>query len=482
MNFPIDATLRKKDPQEAADTGLLLWRENFAGLLLFFAIPFWICAFSLRLLPGSLHYLSWLVLWFFKPFFDRLVLHVISVRFFESGADYKRLLQGLGKTLRRGLLGDLLWRRFSPLRASMMPVRTLEYGSKSRKEALKRKTLLKTGGLNYCFYLTFWGLALETALLAGEYLFVYMMAGFLTGEYFSLTSEFLASAEVYFFAAWCFNYMLVETIYVCMGFSLYINSRINTEGWDIEIIFRGFAKKLRDKKAAGILMIVFVVFLFFPVNASTEELIPAQDAPLHILREIIDSPEFEEEKTTWGVRLKNPIELRDTPQIHVNPIFEKIRIIIGYILRSVLVIIIAVLAVFLFYYTGKFIREKNPAALKSKLTALNGLSSANPDELLEKSVNFHKIGNPRLAWGYCTAAAISVLSMRYNLSFPPNATENECADIAISSPDSVRRDDSEAFRSLINHWVNLAYAGHLPPEGSFEEAIAFCRCLRSADE
>jgi hypothetical protein len=41
--------------------------------------------------------------------------------------------------------------------------------------------------------------------------------------------------------------MLVETLYVCMGFSLYINSRIEVEGWDIEITFRSFAEKLRKK-------------------------------------------------------------------------------------------------------------------------------------------------------------------------------------------------------------------------------------------
>ena len=478
MNIPFDVTLRKKEPREAADTGLLLWRENFISFIIFFAIPFWIFAFSLRMLPGSFQYLAWPVLWYLKPLFDRLILHVISVRFFEKGADHKRLLQGLGKTMRRGLLGDLLWRRFSPLRSSMMPVRALEYGGSAEKKVSKRKELLKIGGINYCFFLTIWGIALETALIIGEFLFVYMMAGFLTGEYFLFTSEFFINAEVYFFAAWCFNYMLVETIYVCMGFSLYINSRINMEGWDIEIMFRSFAKKLKDKKAAGVLMIILTVFLLIPANVPADELLPVQNVPLDILQEITDSPEFDEEKTTWGIRLKKPLELKETPDFNIDPVFEKIRIIIGYLLRFILIIIIAALAVFLFNFARKSINERNTAEQEPVMTTLHGIPLINPDELLEKSENFYMQGNLRLAWGYCTAAAISALSFCRNLTFPPNATESECVNIAVSSLDSV---SGSAFKSLINNWINFAYAGHNPPQGSFEEALAFCRSLGNKD-
>jgi hypothetical protein len=253
--FPVAPIRRSKDFREAADSGLLLWRENFIFFLPFFAFPFWVCAFALRLLPGKEQYFSWLALWLLKPLFDRPILHVISIRFFENGASMERLFKGLGKTIFRGLPGDLLWRRFSPLRSAMIPVRVLEPAAKSEKEnygfgkrlLAERKKLLKKGGLGYCLFLSVWGASLEIVLLAGEILFFITMAELMRKGFISSFASSLQDAEIYIFAAWCFNYMLVETLYVCMGFSLYINSRIEVEGWDIEITFRNLAEKLRKK-------------------------------------------------------------------------------------------------------------------------------------------------------------------------------------------------------------------------------------------
>jgi hypothetical protein len=253
--IPVAPIRRSKDFREAADSGLLLWRENFIYFLPFFAFPFWVCAFALRLLPGKEQYFSWLVLWLLKPLFDRPILHIISIRFFESGASMERLCKGLGKTIFRGLPGDLLWRRFSPLRSAMIPVRVLEPAAKSVKEnpsfrklvLAERKKLLKKGGLGYCLFLSVWGVSLEIVLLAGEILFFITMAELMRKGFISSFASSLQNVEIYIFATWCFNYMLVETLYVCMGFSLYINSRIEVEGWDIEITFRSLAEKLRKE-------------------------------------------------------------------------------------------------------------------------------------------------------------------------------------------------------------------------------------------
>jgi hypothetical protein len=479
VNIPFDVTLRKKDSREAADAGILLWRENFISFLPFFAIPLWICAFALRLLPGNTQYLSWLILWLLKPLFDRLILHVISIRFFERNAGYKRLLRGLGKSIWRGLLGDLLWNRFNPLRAAMMPVTVLETHSKSGKEAEKRKELLKNGGLRYCFFLTFWGIALEITLLVGEILFFIIMADLFAKGFITYSLDFFIKAEVFVFAAWCFNYMIIGTLYVCMGFSLYINSRINVEGWDIEIMFRGFAEKLKNKTANGILIGFCLIFLFLPSKAFTDDWKPSQDVPLEILQNIFDAPEFGNEKEVWGIRFKRPFEPVDIPDVQINPILERLRIIFAAVLRFILICLIAALAAFLFIYARKLIKTRNSNVKKSTMTVLHGISLKDPEELMKKSINFFEQGSLRLAWGYCTAAAILSWSIYRNLAFPPNATENDCANIVNSV--SGNQTEALAFCALINHWINFAYAGRLPPEGSFEEALTFCKCLRAAN-
>ncbi|MCL1959619.1 MAG: hypothetical protein FWF68_08465 [Spirochaetes bacterium] len=481
MNLPFKTVPKQKDAREVADSGLLIWRENFINFIPFFAIPFWICAFALRFLPGNMQYFSWLILWMFRPLFDRIILHIISVRFFESSAGIKRLLHGLGKSLLRGLAGDLLWRRFSPLRSAMMPVRVLEPRKKSGKENAQRRKLLKNGGINFCFFLTLWGIAVEITLLFGEIIFFMLMADLFTNAGISFTGEFWEKAEIYIFAAWCINYIIIETIYVCMGFSLYISSRINVEGWDLEIMFRGFAEKLKSKKTAGVLVVLCLVCLLFPVNIFALDLQnDTTEVPLEILQDILDSPDFGGEKDSWGIRFKNEHEPKNNFNFDINPIMEKLRIIFAFILRFILIMLIAAFAVFLFLYARKLVNERNNAAKKTAASVLRGIPLLNPDDLLEKAAYFFEHENLRLAWGYCTAAAILSWSLYRGLVFPPNATESDCAGM-VKSMTADNPDEAGAFCSLINDWVSFAYAGQLPPAGHFEEAAAFCKLLRTAN-
>jgi hypothetical protein len=480
MNLPITVTLRRKDYREASDAGLLIWRENFIIFLPFFAVPFWICAFTLRILPGDKWYLSWLILWFLKPLFDRLILHVISVRFFEDGASMKKLLRGLGKTLLRGLSGDLLWRRFSPLRSAMMPVRVLESGKKN----VKRRELLKANGLNYCFFLTIWGIALEITLLVGEILFFIVMTEIIQKGFLSSYSDFFANAELFIFTAWCFNYMLVETIYVCMGFSLYINSRIEVEGWDIELMFRNFAKKLKEKsingsagiKLNGLLIFFCLVCLFFPVKSFASPSAAEGEAPVEILQNILNSPDFGGERDTWGIRLKKPIQYREP----AGPSMEKVRWVLAFILRLILISLIIGIIVFLYLYLRRTIYKTKSTAKNFSLKALENYPAETPEALLEKAENYFLQGNYRLAWGYCTASLIVSWSFYRGFLFPPNATEIDCVNLVCSVPSF--NSEAQVFNRLINHWVNFAYAGRLPPADSFSEAVSFCKSLRDMNE
>lgn len=495
MNIPFEGALRRKDFREAADAGLLLWRENFISFIPFFAIPLWVCAFALRMLPGKAQYLSWLIIWMLKPLFDRSVLHIISVRFFEHGANMKRLCHGLGKSLCRGLAGDLLWRRFSPLRSAMMPVRVLEQNVKSGRGIAERKRLLKKGGIDYCYLLTFWGAAVEIVLLIGEVIFFYMMAELIMkGFVYSLWSSD-KSTEIYIYAAWCFNYMLVETIYVCMGFSLYINSRIEVEGWDIEIIFRNIAEKLKNKSKHGALVVFFLICILLPVKnlAAGEELFAVtDDIPLEKLQTILDSPDFGGKKDSWGIRLKEPIKPINRPLINETLMerIKRLQRIFAYFLQFLIISGIAGLLVFLLFYLRKFSRNKTGAIDNPAVKILHKDAIEAPESLLEKALGFHKQGKIRLAWGYCTAAVILSWPLYRGLFFPPNATESDCANMVSSMaannvPANQRPpcniEEARIFSELIKHWVYLAYAERLPPEGSFEEAAAFCKLLRTAD-
>jgi len=493
MNIPFESGLRRKDFREAADAGLLLWRKNFAAFIPLFAIPFWICAFGLRLIPG-IAYWPWLIIWLLKPLFDRPVLHIISVRFFEKDASYKRLRQGLWKSLRRGLVGDLLWRRFSPLRSAMMPMRVLEQNPKSGKVISRRKKLLKKGGVKYCFLLTLWGIAVEIALFFGVTLFIYIMLD-LVMEGAITFSDYLQNSEIYFYAIYCFNFMLVEPIYVCMGFSLYINSRINVEGWDIEIIFRDFTKKLEDKSKSGMLAVLFVLFLFLPIKTfadNGELFFSSDDVPHEKLQAVYDSDEFGGERDTWGIRLKNPPQEIDIPEIDPEKMarMQRLREAIAFALRFILIAVIAVLITFLLFYLRKLKVSRGSGNDRPNIKHLQKKHEENPELLLEKALSFYEQGNARLAWSYCTAAAILSWQFYRGFAFPPNATESDCAGLVSSKAAAADKsgnficnnEEAQAFDALIKNWVYFAYAQRLPQEGSFEQAVNFCKSLRAANE
>jgi len=494
VKIPFEGSLKRKDIREAADTGLLLWRNNFIYFVPFFAVPFWICAFSVRLFPDFPLFWPWFIIWLLKPFFDRLILHVISIRFFESGAGIKRLCRGLAKNLRCCLAGDLLWRRFSPLRAVMIPVRILEENFKTGTKIAERKKNLKKGGIKYCSLLSFWGVAVEITLLFGETFFFMIMADlFSNGLTFDLFNS-SDNVEIFLYTAWCINYMLIETIYVCMGFSLYINSRTIVEGWDIEIIFRKFAGKYKNKLINGVL-IIFLTSLFFPVKTYSGdlELFTAPDAVyIEELKDILNSPEFGGEQDTWGIRFKNQEKDKsiDFSKINLNPCAEKIRSIFAYFLQFILFSLLMATLLFLFYFIIKFKKQKFAGTNVHKTTeTLYNNPMENPELLLEKALIFYKHGEKRLAWGYCAAAAIISLQLYRGFTFPPNATESECINIVNSktaNKNPAKREicnihEIKTFSGIIKHWVYFAYAGRIPPDGSFEEAAVFCKSLGAAN-
>jgi hypothetical protein len=482
MNLPVEGmlVLRRRSSWEAADAGLLLWRANFVYFLPFFALPVWLCAFGLRLLPEKLQPWSWLMLWYLKPLFDRLVLQVISVRFFEPAAGAGRLFRGLGKTILRGLPGDLLWRRFSPRRSAVMPLRVLE---KLRGRNMgKRKRDLEKGGLSFCGFLTLWAFVLEVLLFLGEVFFIILMINIIQPDYISSFGDFFIKSEIFFFAVWCFNAILVESIYVCMGFGLYVNSRVEVEGWDIEILLRKLTdvrKKKRILPAA--LAVFFLAGLILPFRAYADGSGEpgAAGPPLETLEQIFASEEFGGEKEGWGIRWKNREENQERdwelPDFEAASWIQKIRQVFAFTLRLILVLGICGLGFVCirYLYTN---RRGKPALRESwNMTGLFDSSGPDPEALLEKARAFYGEGDLRRAWGCCLAALFEAWSRYRRPAFPPDATEYGC--LALVRAAGAASGETAAFASVVTRWAAFAYGGRTPPAESFEAALAFCRSL-----
>ena len=460
-----DLVINRKEFREAADAGLLLWRENFINFIPFFAVPLWILAFLLRIiLPGDFRYFSWLIIWLLKPLFDRIIVHIISIKFFNKEENFIKLFTGLGKTIIRGLAGDLLWRRFSPLRAVTLPMRVLEKNINKTKTFAARKKILQNGGIDYCFILTVWGLAVEFALLFGLIFFNFTISELMFDV--SLLWSSAQEMEIYLYAFWCINYILIETVYICMGFSLYINSRVIVEGWDLEILFRNLKK---------IAVVFFAFFIFLaPAEGNADDKITQSGVPLEELRTVLDSPDFGGEKKTWRIKLKKQTQEGSGGLSIFNwdlDFLKNLNLVFAYTLRFMIICAIAGLLIYLTYKLIKLNKIRSALKGTPSIGFINN-KKENPKALLKKAIEFNEQGNLRLAWGYCTAAAIYSLAIYKGIVFPPHSTENDCAEIINKKFNNDPL--SCSFNKLIKNWVYLAYAGRIPPDECFSEAINFC--------
>jgi len=475
-------SLRHRSRWEALDAGILLWRDNFAYLLIFYALPLWLCAFGLRLIPERQRYLSWIFLWLLRPLFERPALHIISVRFFEKGAGLKRLCRGLVKTIARGLVADLSWRRFSPIRAAMMPVRTLE-GLKFRQIPERRK-ILKKGGLGFCSVLTIWSVIMELILLGGEFLLLIISLEILQPGLFATMQEIIDGWEIFIYAAWCVNSMLIGSLSVCMGFSLYLNCRVELEGWDLAILFRGLAEKKRLPARVAAIIFLAAALLLPTGSVIAQENPPDEstainafvfhdDIPLETLQQILDSPDFGGERDGWGIRLKPRDKEKKLPDLNLNfsPLLAKIKQFFAVALRTVLIGVIVFLAIMLFMYIRRHSGGRSLYKKSGRARALSGAGELNPQALLEQSREFYRQGQLRQAWGLCIAALFKSLAVYRNMVFPPDATEYECLSAARTAG------DFSALAIPVNHWIAFAYAGLLPPSGSYQQALAYCKSL-----
>jgi hypothetical protein len=512
-------TLRRRSGWEAADAGILLWRLNWKPLLLFTGIPISLCVTAARFVPPEKLFIANIVLWWVLPLMDRFALQVVSVRFFDPGSPVKRLFRGLGKTIRQGLAGDLLWRRFSPWRSARMPIVALE--KQKGRQLRRRREFLSRNSLDFGFSVTLICLALKTILGLGETAFAYVICRLFFPWMFSNMWTFLENGMTIMLITSWFNNILIESLYVCMGFGLYINGRVETEGWDIELLFKENAQKKKfsgnkvpanDKisAAAGIFVnnevsaankvpgrgkipaavsaglptALLAALLAFGIPAWAEETAEppgpaaavvsaelytaepadAQDAAL--LEEIFASPDFGTSRQSWRIRFKKG---RDTavPRLRDLPQLQEVS---GLLLRGFVAAALVAGLIFALRFIYKKRRLSVPGAGKGTLSSA-GETAADPERLLEKAAALHGEGKIREGWALCFLAFIAVLSRR-GISFPGEATEYEALAL-------VRRSgvDAGSFENFIRRWIPLAYGGRTPEEGSFAASLEACRGL-----
>lgn len=311
----LSLALRARNAWEAFDLGIALARRTGLPLFAGFAVPYVIFAVLVNLALWGQPATAAIVVWWFKPAFDRIALHVLAQAVFGTAPGTRAILRSLATVPRNGLLASLTVQRFDFARSFHLPVAQLEgqtgRAGRARRALLDRRTRSHAVWLAiviihflYVLVLGFDGLL---RLLAPEG----MHFGFNFGDLFAgrsqgddgLLSQYLFNAAL--LAAEC----ILEPLYVAAGFTLYLSRRTSLEGWDLEIAFRRLAAR-HGGKAAGMLALLLALGLAGgeSAQAATSQTASAEK---RAIAEILKSPDFREyeETKSWKRKGEPPDEV-----------------------------------------------------------------------------------------------------------------------------------------------------------------------------
>jgi hypothetical protein len=272
--------LRPRSSWEAMELGTALVRRHARAIWIPWLIVTGTVFALLNLAAWSIGqiWIALVLMWWLRPVFDRIPMYVLSRAVFGS-------VPGVAETLRaqlhwgwRPMLGHLTWRRFSPMRAAMLPVDLLE-GAVPARMAERRRVI--GGGLGgpamlltlVCLHFL---LALQLSLAALVLLFVpnEQLPDFLRSTWQMLEKDTPDWLQLLLHAADWLAVAFLEPFYVGAGFGLYLNRRTQLEAWDLEIVFRRLRRRL-ERTLGGAAAVLLAFALLAPGSGAAQAIDPA---------------------------------------------------------------------------------------------------------------------------------------------------------------------------------------------------------------
>ena len=454
--------LRRRSPWEAMDLGFTMlqrwWREVYAPFVLV-AAP--IMAASIA--AGWYFERPWLAIllvWWLKPVYDRVVLHVLSRAVFGELPGTRATLRGAGRwLLHTGLVPALILRAvwFDFTRSFSRPVRQLE-GQRGRA-ARERRGVLGRRASGYAAWLTIVCFGLEVVVLwtslgmlaelvlpakadEGKSVLELLFGDTAdTGSVFTFEDTFSYAAAV----------LILEPFYVAAGFVLYLNRRTLLEGWDIEVALRRIAQR-----HAGALVLALLnaslCAASLPVHATAQE--PDADPAIEI-REVLKAKEFGYYKDVkrWEPRAKD--KPGDGPDLRWLQALGYAMAKAGEVL---LWIVAGALVAYALWWAARMLprRRAPPPEPYQAPAALFGMEIAPeklPPDVAAAAAALAREGRLREALGLLYRGALSELVHKRGVQLLASHTEGDVLRLSGAPP---------YLRSLVDAWGHCAYARRMP--------------------
>ena len=465
----IAVALRRRSPWEAMDLGLAMlqrwWHPVYfphliaGGVIAVLAMGF---AWS-----WEKPWVALALVWWLKPVYDRVVLHVLSRAVFGEALPPRAVLAGAREWLGTGLFGALTFGRFDTARSFNLPVRQLE--GQSGAAGRSRKSLLGRRVSGYAVWLTVVCLHFEAVLYWSLQRLsqLFLPAKALDGREFF---EALSSGDVLSygdFLAYAAAVLALEPFYVAAGFALYLNRRSALEGWDIEVALRQIAQ--RHAGAGAVALLALVCFIFFPVPSYAAD----KDARAEIA-EVLKAPEFPHYRETQRWAPRDPRPAKESPEERdARGESDWLRGIGFALAKGAQVLFWALAACALAYalwWAARMLpRSRAPAAEPYRAPAsLFGMELAPeqlPPDVAAAALALARAGKVREALGLLYRGALSDLVHRRGVELLASHTEAEALAVAcrkLNVPGGLY------LETLVKAWRESAYARRDPAPRELE--------------
>ena len=474
--------LRRRSAWEAIDLGQVMLRQWAARIYRAWFATYWLAGLLLLAFWPWPEYVIPL-LWWLKPLFDRVLLHVCSRSLFGEACSVRDVLRGLPRLLRApGLISGLSLRRFSLARSLLLPVWQLE--EQRGAGARARFALLGRRCRGHAVWLTFFCANMSSVLLLSLLL---LLLALTPGEHpdWSLWDWFSDEQSPVRHLVGTLGFMLAETIieplYVASGFSLYLNRRSELEGWDIELGLRRLAQRLAAGVASAppllVLLAVGTCWLLpapalaaaappvgvAAVGEAGAVLAPLPAKPPAVAREVIDAvlaePVFGQMREDWRWHWRRQESLVGEPGHDWLAMLAGLGESLAEFLRGLLWLFIGLALAALVLLLVRH-RQRSAPPRPQRLPEFVAGVDLRPESLPAEVA-------PVAAAALARGAAVEALSLLYRgalrsliaqrqIGFAAGDTEEDCLRrVAGQVPVAVER----CFAEVVEAWCLVAYAG-----------------------
>lgn len=525
----LNVVLRERNHWQAMELGSALVRRRARvvwGAWLLASLPLLVLVNVLALWRGSGFFLAWLLMWWCKPAFERVVLYVLSRDVFGEPVGVLQALRAQRHWGGGGFWGYLGWRRPSVVRNVCLPVNLLE-GAQPAQRAQRRHAVL-AGTFGPALLLSLACVAFEVVLVLGTLtaVFLFVPVELLSDSWRAAWQ--LVSEDTPAWAKLCLNLVcwgaasVMGPFHIGAGFGLYLARRTEMEAWDVELGLRRLrARLLQSAPLLAVLLAVAWTTPWLVPAATAQQASPAAPhAGADEADEEVRSGEAHKRAAVERWRAQHP---DSAPQIfgeapvdtagfrqavqrgYEDPLQRPVRTVTRWVPRADLSeaeqeenedpwlaqiralfagsagvvalgaegglwLLLAVLLVVLALTARRWLPwlrfGRRPARATPSAVREDSimLPEALPADVATQARALWAQGRPRQALALLYRASMQSVEARGDLVMPPGTTEAQALRLSRRMPDPR---DRELFAAVVRMWQYAAYGNRLPDEQDF---------------